>query len=286
MKRQSYSLKRKGNDGFGRAKKRFGQHFLNDDQTAEKIVSSLKAETDFVVEIGPGRGILTKFLLEKFKERFHTIEIDRDLLLHLSISFPELKSRLHHEDFLKTDLPKLFPGTIAIIGNFPYNISSQIIFRVLEHREQVKEVVGMFQKEVARRIVANPGTKDYGIISALLPCWYDREYLFELSPADFNPPPKVYSAVVRLLRNQATSLGCDEALFKTVVKTAFNQRRKMLRNSLSGLMSGEMMKDKIFEKRPEQLSFEQFAGITRAFEKVSKKLGNDYSLGQGGSKKK
>lgn len=263
MKRQNYRLKQNGNEGFGRAKKRFGQHFLNDDQTAEAIVNSLKAETDYVVEIGPGRGVLTKFLLKKFGERFHAIEIDRDLFAVLSKQFPELAGRLHNEDFLRTDLKKLFNGTIALIGNFPYNISAEIVFRVLENREQVREVVGMFQKEVAKRIVANAGTKDYGIISVLLPHWFEREYLLELPPAAFTPPPKVHSAVIRLQRNAPTTMPCDEAQFKKVVKAAFNQRRKMLRNSLSQLLNAETLKEKIFEKRPEQLSLTDFIEIAK-----------------------
>lgn len=289
MKRQNYRLKQNGNEGFVRAKKRFGQHFLNDDQIAETIVNSLRADADYVVEIGPGKGVLTKFLLKKFGERYHAIEIDRDLNAYLLQHFPALKGRLHHEDFLRSDLSKLFPapvnatsfdsaqdnaraghgersrttGTIALIGNFPYNISTQIIFRALEHREQVKEVVGMFQREVAKRVVAKHGSKDYGIISVLLPCWYEREYLLELPPAAFSPPPKVHSAVVRLTRNSVTSIACDEATFKTVVKAAFNQRRKMLRNSLSQLLAAETLQDKLFEKRPEQLSMEDFIAIAK-----------------------
>lgn len=289
MKRQNYRLKQNGNEGFGRAKKRFGQHFLNDDQTAEAIVNSLKAETDYVVEIGPGRGVLTQFLLKKFGARFHAIEIDRDLFAVLSKQFPALDGRLHNEDFLRSDLSKLFPapantasfdsaqddvpaghgersrtmGTIALIGNFPYNISTEIVFRVLENREQVREVVGMFQREVAKRIVAKHGSKDYGIISVLLPHWFEREYLIELPPAAFTPPPKVHSAVIRLARNANTTMPCDEAQFKKVVKAAFNQRRKMLRNSLSQLLDAETLKEKIFEKRPEQLSLTDFIEIAK-----------------------
>jgi 16S rRNA (adenine1518-N6/adenine1519-N6)-dimethyltransferase len=270
MKRQNYRLKTNENRGLGRPKKRFGQHFLKDDQTAERIVSSLKADTDFVIEIGPGRGALTGFLLEKFGGRFHAIEVDEELFQYLLQRFPSMKGRLHNEDFLQmANLTSAFakamvdkPGTVSIIGNFPYNISTQILFKILEHREQVVEVVGMFQREVARRVVANEGKKDYGIISVLLSCWYDREYLFELAPAEFNPPPKVHSAVVRLVRNHVTSLGCDEAMFKKVVKAAFNQRRKMLRNSLAGLMDKKTLDDKLFEKRPEQLSLNDFVQIT------------------------
>lgn len=261
--RQNYRLKQNGNEGFVRAKKRFGQHFLNDDQIAETIVNSLHADTDYVVEIGPGKGVLTKFLLKKFGERYHAIEIDRDLNAYLLEHFPALKGRLHNEDFLHSDLSKLFPGTIAIIGNFPYNISTEIVFRVLDHREQVKEVVGMFQREVAKRVVAKHGSKDYGIISVLLPHWFEREYLFELPPSAFTPPPKVHSAVIRLMRNANTTMPCDEAHFKKVVKTAFNQRRKMLRNSLSQLLDAEILKEKMFEKRPEQLSLTDFIEIAK-----------------------
>jgi len=287
MKRQNYRLKQNGNEGFVKAKKRFGQHFLKDDRTAERIVSSLKADTDFVMEIGPGRGVLTQFLLEKFGERFHAIEVDSDLFQFLLQRFPSMEERLHNEDFLHmaslTPVPSPSErgdqalihlpskSSVSIIGNFPYNISTQILFKILDHREQVKEVVGMFQKEVARRIVANAGTKDYGIISVLLSCWYEREYLFELAPNEFNPPPKVYSAVVRLVRNNVVSLGCDEALFVKVVKAAFNQRRKMLRNSLTGLLHGDVLKQKLFEKRPEQLNPEQFREIVEMIDKSTNK---------------
>ncbi|HXH20259.1 MAG TPA: 16S rRNA (adenine(1518)-N(6)/adenine(1519)-N(6))-dimethyltransferase RsmA [Chitinophagales bacterium] len=280
MNRQNYRLKRNGNTGWGRVKKQLGQHFLKDEQTAERIVSSLKAETDSVLEIGPGRGVLTQFLLQRFGERFHAIEIDRELIQYLSEKFPEMEGRLHNEDFLK--IKSLFPPpskgegawrasverprSIALIGNFPYNISTQIIFRVLEFRDSVKEVVGMFQKEVAKRIVANPGSKDYGIISVLLSVWYEREYLFELPPDAFTPPPQVHSAVIRLTRNAVKSMECNEELFKKIVKTAFNQRRKMLRNSLSGLMDAMILKDKIFEKRPEQLGMEEFVKIVKRCE--------------------
>ena len=277
MKRQSYRLIPNRNDGFRRAKKRFGQHFLNDDQTAERIVSSLKGDTDMVLEIGPGRGVLTKFLLERFGEKFHAIEIDREIIQPLLKKFPKLEGRLHREDFLEIksleklyspDTPLLWRGGggeafISIIGNFPYNISTEILFRVLEMRDQVKEVAGMFQREVAKRIVASPGSKDYGVISVLLEAWYDREYLFELPPSAFSPPPKVHSAVVRLTRNNTLSLDCDEAAFKKGVKAAFNQRRKMLRNSLSGLVSAETLKEKIFEKRPEQIGLEEFIRIAK-----------------------
>lgn len=232
-----------------------------DDHAAERIVSSLKGDADYVLEIGPGRGVLTKFLLKKFGERFHAVEIDRDLSAHLQKLYPALKGRLHHGDFLKMSLKSF--SSIAIIGNFPYNISTQIIFRILEYREQVKEVVGMFQREVAKRIVARAAGKDYGIISVLLPCWYQREYLFELPPDAFSPPPKVHSAVIRLTRNAVLSLHCDEQLFKKVVKTAFNQRRKMLRNSLAGLLDDRMLKASIFEKRPEQLTADDFVRIVK-----------------------
>ena len=283
MKRQSYRLKQNGNEGLGRAKKRFGQHFLKDDKIAERIVNSLKGNTDFVIEVGPGRGVLTELLLQKFGERFHAVEVDRDLYQYMSQQFPSMGSRLHNEDFLHMDLNGLTPapsplergdqgashllgrrtGGISIIGNFPYNISTQIIFKILDHREQVKEMVGMFQKEVARRIVADKGSKDYGIISVLLPCWYERKYLFELTPDEFIPPPKVHSAVVRLKRNNAISIDCDEALFKKVVKAAFNQRRKMLRNSLSGLLDPKILKERVFEKRPEHLGVDEFVQIVK-----------------------
>ncbi len=272
MKRQSYRLNRKndfeaGKEMGGRykAKKRFGQHFLKDENIARQIVNSLEIDdaTDFVVEIGPGQGVLSKYLIERFSERFHAIEIDRDLFQLLLKRYPSLSGRLHLEDFLQADLKKLFPGKIALIGNFPYNISTQIIFRIMDYHEQVQMMVGMFQKEVAMRIVANEGSKDYGIISVLLPVRYKREYLFELPPDAFSPPPKVHSAVIRLRRNELVSPGFDEVLFKQIVKAAFNQRRKMLRNSLSEFFEPETLNEKIFEKRPEQLSKEDFILLTK-----------------------
>ncbi len=261
MKGQNY-IKRNEVVGRSRAKKRFGQHFLREEAVAEKIADYLEGtDVEHIIEIGPGRGIMTKTLTDRFGQRFHAVEIDRDLAKQLHSDFPNLN--LVTADFLKLDLGAAFPGSIAIIGNFPYNISTQILFRVLDFREQVKTVVGMFQREVAKRVVANPGGKDYGIISVLLSAWYDRQYLFELPPDAFNPPPKVHSAVIKLTRNQTSKLDCDEQLLQSVVKTAFNKRRKMLRNSLSGLIDANELKSELYQLRPERLSLEQFIQITK-----------------------
>jgi len=249
-----------------KVKKIFGQHFLTDRLIAERIANSLSAgaHADHILEIGPGKGVLTQDLLNLYGDRFLAVEIDRDLVQHLLRRIPLLRAKLFNRDFLNFDIAKELPGSIAIIGNFPYNISSQIIFKVLENKEQVKEVVGMFQKEMADRIVSAQGSKKYGIISVLTQCYYDVEQLFDLEKEAFSPPPKIKSSVIRLIRNKTTTLDCDEKRYKQLVKTAFGKRRKKLRNSLSEMISdNDVLKLPIFDLRPEQLSIDQFVDLTK-----------------------
>ena len=231
----------------------------------EKILQAIPeiSEEHLVVEVGPGQGVLTKHLLEKFGERFYAIEVDPDLIDYLPLHLPQLKDRLIHKDFLKFDLASFTNKPMVIIGNFPYNISSQIVFKALEQRHQVTHIIGMFQKEMALRIVSPPGSKDYGILSVLAGAFYEGNYLFDVDRTCFNPPPNVTSGVIRLDRNNIQQLACDETLFVKVVKAAFNQRRKMLRNSLSGLVNDKaLFENNYFTKRPEQLSIQDFIAIT------------------------
>ena len=220
-----------------RAKKHLGQHFLTDKKIAAKIVDGLVHTDQYrqVLEVGPGMGILSDILLTREDLETFMIDIDVESYHFLNDKYPQMGERLINGDFLKMDLKKVFPGKFAIIGNFPYNISSQILFKVLEHRENVVEMVGMFQKEVAERCASKSGTKDYGILSVLIQAYYNIDYLFSVKPGTFNPPPKVNSGVIRLSRNERVTLDCDEKLFWTVVKAGFNQRRKTLRNALSGV---------------------------------------------------
>lgn len=252
---------------FVKPKKRLGQHFLMDQNIALKIVESLGTEVSDVLEIGPGTGVLTQFLLNRPEINLHVVEIDRESVAYLEEHFKQLK-HIWSEDFLKADISEKFSGNFSIIGNFPYNISSQIFFRVLGMRNRVPEVVGMIQKEVAERIAAPHGKKTYGILSVLLQTFYDIEYLFTVSENVFNPPPKVKSAVVRLKRNKRTELPCDEVLFIKVVKAAFNLRRKMLRNSLKEIC--ENLPAEYAEKRPEQISVQGFIDLTCAIENLEK----------------
>jgi len=247
-----------------RAKKHLGQHFLKDENIARKITDSLSLPCEALLEIGPGTGVLTKYLLELRVNKFLAIDVDRDAVPYLKKTFPEAVDNFIEGDFLRIPVDQLFDGPFSVIGNFPYNISSQILFRVLDYRNQIPEVVGMFQKEVAERIAAPPGSKTYGIISVLLQAWYVIEYLFTVSEHVFHPPPKVKSAVIRLRRNEVNSLGCDEKLFINVVKTAFNQRRKTLRNGLKSFrfLPGADL-EQLFTKRAEQLSIQEFIFITR-----------------------
>jgi len=243
-----------------RAKKHLGQHFLKDMNIAGKIAGSLTGTCINVLEVGAGTGVLTRFLLENPSIKLKIIEIDHESIEYLHQTYPSLGDKLQEGDFLKTDLDSVFSGSYALIGNFPYNISSQIFFKVLEHKDTIPEVVGMIQKEVAERIASRPGNKTYGILSVLLQQWYDIEYLFSVSPSVFYPPPRVTSAVIRLRRNGRTEPGCDQHLLNTVVKAAFNQRRKTLHNALKGLAD---YRGPFANLRAEQLSVEQFLELTR-----------------------
>lgn len=296
-----------------RAKKALGQHFLTDQSIAKSIVAALELPETYaasptdpavadsqatavrphsaadsgdegtkpgrnasqVLEIGPGMGVLSQYLLQRPEADLKMIEIDTESVGYLVSHFPAAKDRVIYGDFLKLDLDALFPGKFNVIGNFPYNISSQIFFRILDCKERVPQVVCMIQKEVAERIAEKPGSKTYGILSVLLQAWYDIEYLFTVGSGAFAPPPKVQSAVIRLRRNSRTGLGCDEAEFKAVVKTSFGQRRKTLRNSLKPMIAtkanaegwnaeqlAEFTADPVFELRPERLSVEDFIALT------------------------
>ena len=247
-----------------RAKKHLGQHFLTDKNIAAKIVESLRPAGKYtkVLEVGPGMGILSDFLLQKTEFETYLVDIDTESYEFLKKKYPQLGSRLLNADFLEMDFG-LFDGPLGIIGNFPYNISSQILFKVLDNRVQVIEVVGMFQKEVAERCTAKAGSKEYGILSVFLQAYYKVEYLFTVKAGVFNPPPKVLSAVIRLTRNETAQLNCDEKLFWQVVKAGFNQRRKTLRNAVSSLMNKEKMVDEpLLELRAERLTVADFVELT------------------------
>lgn len=251
-----------------KAKKHLGQHFLTDENIAKKIADTLQLEGyEIVLEIGPGMGVLTKYLLEKNIETY-VIEIDTESVEYLNAHYPKLHGKIISKDFLKYNLNEVFNGKpFALIGNYPYNISSQIVFKCLEMRDQIPEFSGMFQKEVAERICEKKGSKTYGILSVLAQAFYDVEYLFTVHENVFNPPPKVKSGVMRMKRKENYQLACNEKLFFTVVKTAFNQRRKTLRNSLKSLIISDNLKeDSIFALRPEQLSVEQFIELTQKIE--------------------
>lgn len=244
-------------------KKFLGQHFLTDLSVAERIADTLKDYVGTpVLEVGPGMGVLTQYLIAKGHD-LKVVELDRESVDYLHANFPELEGKVIGEDFLQLDLASMYDGQFCIIGNYPYNISSQIFFKVLDYRDQVVCCSGMLQKEVAERIAAGPGSKTYGILSVLLQAWYDIEYLFTVSEHVFNPPPKVKSGVIRLVRNNVRELGCDESMFKTIVKLSFGQRRKTLRNSLRSFAKNtEVLTDEIFNKRPEQLSVAEFIRLT------------------------
>lgn len=289
-----------------RAKKALGQHFLTDQNIAKSIVAALQlpaaggkavasegkvnAEVASVpsvqltteqparmkvLEIGPGMGVLSQYLLQRQDVDLRMIEIDDESVEYLESHFPQAHGRVIFGDFLKLDIDELFPEEFHVIGNFPYNISSQIFFRIIDYRNRIPQTVCMIQKEVAERIAEKPGSKTYGILSVLLQAWYDIEYLFTVGSGAFAPPPKVQSAVIRLTRNRRTSLGCDENAFKNIVKTAFGQRRKTLRNSLKPIIANKATKEgwdtealtsftsaPVFELRPERLSVEDFIGLT------------------------
>jgi 16S rRNA (adenine1518-N6/adenine1519-N6)-dimethyltransferase len=249
-----------------KAKKYLGQHFLTDKNIAKKIVDSLQAASQYkqVLEVGPGMGILSDYLLQKEEYETYLIDVDVESFQYLEKKYPLLGDRLINGDFLKLDFKEVFSAPFAIIGNFPYNISSQILFKILENRDQVVEVVGMFQKEVAQRCAEKPGSKEYGILSVFLQAYYEVEYLFTVKAGVFNPPPKVLSAVIRLKRNKVEQLDCDEKLFWLVVKAGFNQRRKTLRNALSSLINKDNMEnDPMLDLRAERLSVADFVHLTR-----------------------
>jgi 16S rRNA (adenine1518-N6/adenine1519-N6)-dimethyltransferase len=249
-----------------RAKKSLGQHFLKDRNIAARISDSLTGKGyDSVIEIGPGMGILTGFLLERNFKDFRVIEIDNESVYFLENKFPQLLN-IVRGDFLQMDLDSMFQNKLGVIGNFPYNISTQILFKVLDHRDKVIEVTCMLQKEVAERICAGPGSKTYGILSVLLQAYYNIEYLFTVSEDVFSPPPKVKSGVVRLRRNEITNLDCKEVLFTKVVKACFNQRRKTLRNSVRAVFELRTEDYPLFHLRPEQLSVNQFVNLTNWIE--------------------
>ena len=252
-----------------RAKKALGQHFLTDQSIARGIVEALSTGgARDVLEIGPGMGVLTQYLLQRDDINLKMVELDGESVDYLLTHFPGMQGRLYMADYLKLDMHKLFPAEYRVIGNFPYNISSQIFFKILEDKDIVPEVVCMIQKEVAERIAEKPGSKTYGILSVLLQAWYDIDYVMSVGSGAFAPPPKVQSAVIRLRRNGRKDLGCDGKLFKTVVKTAFNQRRKTLRNALKPMIrEGFDTSDPIFDLRAERLGIEDFVRLTLMFQK-------------------
>jgi 16S rRNA (adenine1518-N6/adenine1519-N6)-dimethyltransferase len=246
-------------------KKSLGQHFLKDESVLQKIADAIGDLGRFkaVVEIGPGMGALTAYLIKNKPDNFYVVELDDRWAAHLLQTYPILRGKLIHQDFLQTDLTFL-QNPSHIVGNFPYNISSQIVFKIIDHRNVVSEMTGMFQKEVALRIAAKPGSKDYGVMSVLAQAFYDCQYLFDVPPESFNPPPKVMSGVIRLTRREIKTLNCNEDQFKKVVKTAFNQRRKTMRNSLKELVNDKaLLENDTFNLRPEQLSVAAFEELTR-----------------------
>ena len=252
-----------------RAKKHLGQHFLNDEKIALSITNLLSEKTKNVVEIGPGMGVLTQFLVKK-DFTTEVVEIDTESVLYLRLHYPQLADKITEGDFLQLNLKKKYPYRFSLIGNFPYNISSQILFKAFENRDQIPEVIGMFQKEVAERIVAKKG-KQRGILSVLLQAYYDIEYCFTIDQNVFTPPPKVKSGVVKLKRNTLKKLPCDEKLFKQIVKVGFNQRRKTLRNALKSFsLENELIAADFLQKRAEELSVEDFITITLLCQKKLK----------------
>lgn len=256
-----------------RAKKHLGQHFLTDKNICQKIANSYSKfhNCTKVLEIGPGMGALTEFLLKREDLDVHVMDIDTESIAYLQKHFPQLEGKIIEADFLRVDLKKVM-GTepFAVVGNFPYNISSQILFKCLDHRDQIPEIMGMFQKEVAERVAEKPGTKTYGIMSVLLQAFYDIEYCFTVDEHVFNPPPKVKSGVIRCTRNERDQFPCDEKLFIQVVKMSFNQRRKTIRNSVKQLISGTDFDHPFLTLRPEVLSVDQFIELTKAIQELRK----------------
>jgi len=252
-----------------KAKKHLGQHFLTDLNIAQKIVNALPDDGLPVVEIGPGTGVLTQYLIAR--DHFTAFDIDTESIDFLKEKYPQHAAKIQYQDFLEADLrPFASKSRFNVVGNFPYNISTQIMFKVLEHRNDVSVLVGMFQKEVAQRIAEKPGSKTYGILSVLLQAFYKIEYLFTVSEHVFNPPPKVKSAVIRLTRNTTATLNCNEDLFFKVVKASFNQRRKTIRNSIKVLSGSAVVDSDLLDKRAEQLSVVQFVELTNKVEQSLK----------------
>lgn len=255
-----------------KAKKHLGQHFLIDQNISKKIANQFGNHQGCkrVLEIGPGTGALTKFLLEKEENEIWVMDVDRESIAYLINHFPKLENRILEKDFLRINFNELFgEEPIAIVGNFPYNISSQILFKCLENRNQVPEIMGMFQKEVAERVAEKPGSKTYGIISVLLQAFYDIQYCFTVDEHVFDPPPKVKSGVIRLTRNNREKLPCDDKLFIQIVKACFNQRRKMIRNSVKQFLNAKPFEHRFLTERPEQLSVEDFIELTLAIQKLN-----------------
>jgi 16S rRNA (adenine1518-N6/adenine1519-N6)-dimethyltransferase len=253
-------------------KKRLGQHFLTNVQVCERIAECLPPfeQPMSVLEIGPGTGAITKYFVQREDIDFCAFEVDKESITYLHAQYPSLREKVFFQDFLKADLAGFFKHKpFCVVGNFPYNISSQILFKCLEHRNQIPLIIGMFQKEVAVRIAEKPGSKSYGILSVLLQSYYDIEYCFTVEPGAFYPPPKVKSGVIRCTRNQRANLGCDEKLFVQVVKMAFNQRRKTLRNSLRQLIEHVKLDEKYDKARPEQLAVEDFIYLTKQIERYN-----------------
>jgi 16S rRNA (adenine1518-N6/adenine1519-N6)-dimethyltransferase len=248
-----------------RAKKHLGQHFLIDESIASNIVEACMQDlkTDALIEVGPGTGVLTKYLFKKKIPQFFALDVDAESVAYLHQQYPKQADNVKLLDFLEVDIKSIVTGSFSIIGNFPYNISSQILFKALEHRHECPLIVGMFQKELGERVAAPPGSKTYGILSVLMTAFYDVEYLFTVHENAFSPPPKVKSGVIACRRNKTQQLACDETLFIKVVKTAFNQRRKQLKNSLGVfLIEGKVLPDKFVTQRPEQLTVAEFVEIT------------------------
>lgn len=254
-------------------KKFLGQHFLKDLTVAQNIADTVDTFPQLpILEVGPGMGVLTQFLVKK-ERLLKVVEVDYESVAYLREAYPSLEDHIIEDDFLKMNLQRLFDGNpFVLTGNYPYNISSQIFFKMLDNKDLVPCCTGMIQKEVAERIAAGPGSKTYGILSILIQAWYNVEYLFTVDPSVFNPPPKVKSAVIRMTRNETTNLGCDEKLFKLIVKTTFNQRRKMLRNSIKPILGVDspLTEDLLFNRRPEQLSVQEFIALTNRVEEALK----------------
>ena len=256
-----------------KAKKSYGQHFLTSEVISQRIADGLMLTDTYndVLEVGPGQGMLTKYLLEK-PYNLKVVEADRDMVAHLNAHYPQLSPNIISEDFMKLRLEEVMGQNFALIGNYPYNISSQIVFKMIECRQFIPEMVGMFQKEMAERIVAPPGNKTYGVISVLTQAFYDGQLLFNVKPGSFNPPPRVMSAVIRLTRKpDYENLGCNHKLFRAIVKHSFGQRRKMLRNTMKAFIKGsDVLERALFRERPEQLSVQDFVDLTNLVEKIQK----------------